>query len=139
MVEQHEAPDPGPLSRIILNAQAAGASYDTMAERAIDAASGARLITRSFLYKVARGTNAHVPTPDELRGIAQATRTPLGLIKRKAAEQYFDYTATELSDYTEEMRYIVSHLEGMSEDQVHRWRAMMEADESARRPRPEQP
>lgn len=136
MIDQQGAPDPGPLSRLILDAQAAGPTWDQLADRAIDPLTGERLISRGYLYKVAKQTNVRVPTPAELRGIALVVRFPLTYVKREAAKQFLEFTATELADYSESMRYIVSHLEGMPEADVRRWRAMMEADEQARRDRP---
>lgn len=124
---------PGPLSRLILDAQGPGNSYDTMAERAVDPDTGDQLISRGFLYKIARGTASRAPTADEVRGIAYATRTPLHIAQQKAAEQYFGYVATELSGYDSDMRHMVGHLQSMSKTDLLRWKAMMEAEDEVTR------
>lgn len=128
-----EAPALGPLSRLIQEVNDSGDSYQRMADRAVDATTGDRLIVKQYLQKLAKRPPAKAPTEKELRGIALATRQPLRLVQKAAAEQYLGYVATELSGYGDDVRRIVGHLESMSQDEVARWRAMMEAAERSQR------
>lgn len=118
------------LSRLVREVNDAGISYQEMADRA-DA--DGYPVSKPYLQKLAVGAVSTAPTPDRLRGIAAALRTPLTIVQRAAAVQYLDYQATELSGYEEEVRVIVAHLAGMEKAERRKWLAMMEASEKAER------
>lgn len=62
---------PTPLSDMLKQASANGQTYERLAARAIDPATGARL-SRSNLHKIANGQAKHIPSPDTLAAIAAA-------------------------------------------------------------------
>lgn len=122
----------GALSRLILNALDEGLSYQQLADRAVDAKSGATL-SKQYLQKLARTPPASPPSPAQLRALAVALRKSERRVKEAAAEQWLEYEALELSGYDEDVRIIVGHLAGKSKAEVRQWRAMMEAAEQAKR------
>jgi len=122
----------GALSKLIQEANDSGLSYQDMANRAVDPESGTRYYKQS-LQKLVKNPPANPPTPAQMRALAAATGRSLRAIKEAAAEQWLQYEATELAGYDAEVRIIVGHLAGMSQAELRRWRAMIEADERARR------
>jgi transcriptional regulator with XRE-family HTH domain len=106
------------------------ASLATLADRA---AAAGHPVSRGYLHKMAAGTVAKTPTPEQLAGIAAAVGRPLEIVKAAAAAQYLDYETTELGGYPDDVRVVVAHLAGMTPIEQRRWRAMIEADERARR------
>lgn len=122
----------GALSRLIQNANDRGLSYAKMSERAIDTDTGTRL-SKPYLQRLVANPPANAPSPAQMRALAAALRVSERRVKAAAAEQWLEYEATELAGYNDEVRIIVGHLAGMPESELRRWRAMIEADERARR------
>lgn len=120
------------LSQLVrsVNDDGRGVSYQEMADRA--AAEGTPL-SKPYFQKMATNAVTSAPTPDRLRALAAALRTPLAVVQRAAAIQYLDYEATELAGYDDDIRVIVAHLAGMGKSERRRWQAMIEADERAKR------
>ncbi|NUP35946.1 MAG: hypothetical protein HOY76_02720 [Streptomyces sp.] len=128
-----EAPSPrGALSMLIQEANDRGLSYAKMSERAIDKATGTRL-SKPYLQRLVGNPPANAPSETQMRAIAAALNVSERRVKAAAAEQWLGYVATELAGYNDEVRIIVGHLAGMAEPELRRWRAMIEADERARR------
>ncbi|MEU2924139.1 hypothetical protein ABZ636_03630 [Streptomyces sp. NPDC007251] len=122
----------GALSQLIQDANDRGLSYAKMSERAIDPESGVRL-SKAYLQRLVANPPANAPSPAQMRALSNALRVSERRIKAAAAEQWLEYEATELAGYNDEVRIIVGHLAGMPESELRRWRAMIEADERARR------
>lgn len=128
-----EQPAPrGALSQIIQDANDRGLSYAKMAERAIDPASDTRL-SKPYLQRLVTNPPANSPSTKQLKALANALNVSERRLKAAAAAQWLEYEATELAGYNDEVRIIVGHLAGMPEAELRRWRAMIEADERARR------
>ncbi|MFJ8583688.1 hypothetical protein ACIRD2_03370 [Streptomyces sp. NPDC093595] len=123
------------LSQLVreVNADGQGISFGKMAERAT--AAGAP-VSKPYFQKMATNSVASAPNPQQLAGLAAGLGKPLSLVQRAAAIQYLAYEATELSGYDDETRIIVAHLSGMDPREKRRWRAMIEADEQAKRDHP---
>lgn len=117
------------LSRLVREANDDGASYQQLADRAIDPQTGEQL-SKPYMQKLATNAVTTAPNAARLRAIAAGLRKPLAVIQRAAAVQFLDYKATELSGYDDDVRVIVAHLAGMTPASKKRWRAMMEAVES---------
>lgn len=122
----------GALSRLIQDANDRGLSYSKMSERAVDPGSGMKL-SKPYLQRLVTNPPANPPSPQQLKALAIALRASERRVKAAAAEQWLEYEATELAGYNDEVRIIVGHLAGMPEAELRRWRAMIEADEQARR------
>jgi transcriptional regulator with XRE-family HTH domain len=122
----------GELSQLIQDANDRGLSYAKMAERAIDTESGTRL-SKPYLQRLVTNPPANAPSPKQIKALANALGVSERRLKAAAAAQWLEYTATELAGYNDEVRIIVGHLAGMPEADLRRWRAMIEADERARR------
>ncbi|MEU4502598.1 hypothetical protein [Streptomyces sp. NPDC024089] len=120
------------LSQMIrdINNDSRGVSYQQMADRAEAAGFP---VSKPYFQKLATNSVASAPTPERLQGIAAGLEKPLPVVQRAAAVQYLDYRATELSGYDEDVRVIVAHLAGMEKGEIRRWKAMIEADERAKR------
>ncbi|WP_405964772.1 hypothetical protein OG713_34550 [Streptomyces sp. NBC_00723] len=128
-----EAPSSrGALSKLIQDANDRGLSYSKMAERALDPGSGTRL-SKPYLQRLVANPPASSPSPKQLVALSNAIGVSVRRLKAAAAEQWLEYEATELAGYNDEVRIIVGHLAGMPEAELRRWRAMIEADERARR------
>ncbi|MFI9244216.1 hypothetical protein ACIGXF_16865 [Streptomyces sp. NPDC053086] len=126
------APTKGALSRLIQDANDRGLSYSKMSARAVDTESGTRL-SKPYLQRLVSNPPANAPSPTQMRALSNALGVSLRRIKAAAAEQWLEYEVTELAGYNDEVRIIVGHLAGMPESELRRWRAMIEADERARR------
>lgn len=122
----------GALSQLIQDANDRGLSYSKMADRAVDSDSGTKL-SKPYLQRLVTNPPANSPSPKQLKALAVALRVSERRVKAAAAAQWLEYEATELAGYNDEVRIIVGHLAGMSEGELRRWRAMIEADERARR------
>lgn len=122
----------GALSRLVLNANDSGISYQQMADKASRAVPSFTL-TKQYFQKLVKTPPVSPPNPEQLEAIAAATSYPVRRVKEAAAEQWLAYEATELAGYDEEVRIIVGHLAGKSKAELRRWRAMIEADERAQR------
>lgn len=122
----------GALSRLIQDANDRGLSYAKMSERAVDPESGTKL-SKPYLQRLVRKPPANPPSIEQMRALAIALRLSERRVKAAAASQWLEYEATELAGYNDEVRIIVGHLGGMPEAEARRWRAMIEADERARR------
>jgi hypothetical protein len=128
-----DAPSPkGALSRLIQDANDRGLSYQKMSDRAVDPETGTKL-SKPYLQRLVANPPANAPSLAQMRALAVALRVSEQRVKRAAAEQWLEYEATELAGYNDEVRIIVGHLAGMPETELRRWRAMIEADERARR------
>ncbi|WP_416477104.1 hypothetical protein [Streptomyces sp. LKA04] len=128
-----EAPSSrGALSKLIQDANDRGLSYAKMAGLASDPETGLKL-SKPYLARLVTNPGANPPSPAQLRAIAAAIQTTERRVKAAAAEQWLEYEATELAGYGDNVRIIVGHLAGMPESELRRWRAMIEADERARR------
>lgn len=122
----------GALSRLIQDANDRGLSYQRMSDRAVDPKSGTKL-SKPYLQRLVGNPPTNSPSPKQLRALANALRVTERRVKAAAAAQWLEYEATELAGYNDEVRIIVGHLAGMPESELRRWRAMIEADERARR------
>lgn len=122
----------GALSKLIQDANDRGLSYAKMSERAIDPNTGTKL-SKPYLQRLVGNPPTNAPSETQMRAIAAALRVSERRVQAAAAEQWLGYVATELAGYNDEVRIIVGHLAGMSEPELRRWRAMIEADERARR------
>jgi hypothetical protein len=122
----------GALSQLIQAANDRGLSYARMSERAVDPESGTKL-SKPYLQRLVANPPASPPSKEQLRAIAIAIQVTERRVKAAAAAQWLEYEATELAGYNDEVRIIVGHLAGMPESELRRWRAMIEADERARR------
>lgn len=122
----------GALSQLIQDANDRGLSYQKMSDRTAGP-EGADRLSKAYLAKLVDNPPVKAPSAKQLKAIAAALRTSENRVKRAAAEQWLEYEATELAGYGDEVRIIVGHLAGMSEPDLRRWRAMIEADEQARR------
>ncbi|MHC3450855.1 hypothetical protein [Streptomyces prasinus] len=122
----------GALSRLIQDANDRGLSYAKMSQRAVDPETGTKL-SKPYLQRLVTNPPANAPSPTQLKALSGALNVSERRIKAAAAEQWLEYTATELAGYNDEVRIIVGHLAGMPESELRRWRAMIEADERARR------
>jgi transcriptional regulator with XRE-family HTH domain len=128
-----EQPGPrGALSQLIQDANDRGLSYSKMSERAVDPDSGTKL-SKPYLQRLVTNPPANSPSPKQLKALANALNVSERRLKAAAAAQWLEYEATELAGYNDEVRIIVGHLAGMPEAELRRWRAMIEADERARR------
>lgn len=127
-----DPPPTGALSRLIQEVKDRGLSYQDMAARAIDSESGTRL-GKQAIHKLVKSPPVNPPPVAQLRALANATGVSLRRLKEAAAEQWLEYEATELAGYDEDVRIILGHLGGMPKAEQRRWRAMIEADERARR------
>lgn len=128
-----DEPSPrGALSKLIQDANARGLSYAKMSTQAVDPATGTKL-SKPYLQRLVTNPPANPPSPQQLKALSNALRVSERRIKAAAAEQWLEYEATELAGYNDEVRIIVGHLAGMPESELRRWRAMIEADERARR------
>lgn len=121
----------GALSQLIQEANDRGLSYAKMSERAIDPDTGAKL-SKPYLQRLVGNPPASAPSETQMRAIAAALRVSERRVKAAAADQWLGYVATELAGYNDDVRIIVAHLGNMSESELRRWRAMIEADERAR-------
>ncbi|MGW5431840.1 hypothetical protein ACWET9_32275 [Streptomyces sp. NPDC004059] len=122
----------GALSQLIQDANDRGLSYAKMSERAVDPESGTRL-SKPYLQRLVTNPPANAPSPNQMKALSNALHVSERRIKAAAAAQWLEYEATELAGYNDEVRIIVGHLAGMPEAELRRWRAMIEADERARR------
>ncbi|MDX3713451.1 hypothetical protein PV733_31810 [Streptomyces europaeiscabiei] len=122
----------GALSQLIQDANDRGLSYAKMSELAIDTKTGTKL-SKPYLQRLVTNPPANAPSETQMRAIAAALRVSERRVKAAAADQWLGYVATELAGYNDEVRIIVGHLAGMPEPELRRWRAMIEADERARR------
>ncbi len=125
-------PPAGALSKLIQDANDRGLSYAKMSARAVDIETGTKL-SKPYLQRLVGNPPTSAPSVAQMRALAAALQVSERRVKAAAAEQWLEYEATELAGYNDEVRIIVGHLAGMSESELHRWRAMIEADERARR------
>jgi hypothetical protein len=102
-----------------------------MSERAVDPESGTRL-SKPYLQRLVANPPANSPSPKQIKALSRALNVSERRLKAAAASQWLEYEATELAGYNDNVRIIVGHLAGMSEPELRRWRAMIEADERAR-------
>jgi hypothetical protein len=123
---------PGALSRLVQQVNDSGVSYAQMAQR-VSKEKSLEPLGKQYFQKLAKTPPVSAPSPKQMESIAAALRKPLQVVKLAAAEQWLDYTATELSGYSDEVRIIVAHLAGKPPAEVRRWRVLMEADEQVRR------
>lgn len=127
-----DEPSPrGALSQLIQDANDRGLSYQKMSDRAVDPETGVKL-SKPYLQRLVGNPPANAPSPAQMRALAVALRLTEQRVKRAVAEQWLEYQATELAGYNDDVRIIVAHLGNMSESDLRRWRAMIEADERAR-------
>lgn len=122
----------GALSQLIQEALDKGDSYQRLADRALDPATG-ETVSKPYLQRVVKNPPANPPTVPMMQAIAAALGKPFPRIQEAVAKQWLLYEATELSGYDEDTRIIVAHLAGQSPADKRRWRRMIEADEQARR------
>jgi transcriptional regulator with XRE-family HTH domain len=127
-----ESTPTGALSQLIQDANDRGISYQKMSDRAVDEESGTRL-SKPYLQRLVSNPPTNSPSPKQLKALANALGVSERRLKAAAAAQWLEYEATELAGYNDEVRIIVGHLAGMPESELRRWRAMIEADERARR------
>ncbi|WP_051966899.1 helix-turn-helix domain-containing protein [Kitasatospora mediocidica] len=103
-----------------------GLSYQAAADRAIDP-EGGEAISASTVHKLATGKMTRAPEARVLRALAAGFGLPLPKVQRAAAEQWLQYTGSEMSGLPEDVRVILGHLEGMEPAELSRARAVIEA------------
>ncbi|MFJ1708547.1 hypothetical protein [Kitasatospora sp. NPDC088346] len=103
-----------------------GMSYQALAAVAIDPQTSEG-VGATWLHKLVKGNVARAPEARVLRALAAGLKLPLPEVQRAAAEQWLQYTSTELSGLPEDVRVILGHLEGMAPDDLSRARAVIEA------------
>ncbi|MFB7905209.1 hypothetical protein ACFC1T_02105 [Kitasatospora sp. NPDC056076] len=101
-------------------------SYQALSTAAVDPESGERVST-TWLHKLVQGNVVRAPEVRVLRALAAALRVPLLEVQRAAAEQWLQYTSTELSGLPEDVRAILGHLSGMKPGDLSKARAVIEA------------
>ncbi|OPC83060.1 hypothetical protein B4N89_20840 [Embleya scabrispora] len=114
------------LSRLVREAHDAGASYGEIAQRAVDPESGETL-SKPYIARLAHGQVDNPPRASMLRALAAGLRLPVSVVKAAAAAQWMEYVATGLTGYGDDVRIIVAHLGDMSEDEVARFRRLVES------------
>ncbi|MFD4000891.1 hypothetical protein [Streptomyces rubiginosohelvolus] len=120
--------DSDELSQLVRQANDSGVTYQAMADRSAEAGHP---LSKPFFQKL--GTNAAATVKGEsLPGVAAGLELPLQMVRAAAAKQFLDYEARELGGFSDDVRVVVSHLAGMSPEEIRRWRAMIEADERER-------
>lgn len=122
--------DRDPLNRLVRDVNDSGVSYQEMANRSTRAGFP---LSKPYFQKLATGQVLTAPTPERLEGIAAGLAVPSRIVKEAAAVQFLQYEAKELAGYGDDVKVVVAYLAGMSESDVRRWRAQIEADERARR------
>ncbi|WP_409469136.1 hypothetical protein [Streptomyces sp. HC307] len=122
----------GALSQLIQDANDRGLSYQKMSDRAVDSETGTKL-SKPYLQRLVANPPANAPSPAQLKALSNALNVSARRVKAAAAAQWLEYEATELAGYNDDVRIIVAHLGDMPESELRRWRAMIEADERARR------
>jgi N-acyl-D-aspartate/D-glutamate deacylase len=122
----------GALSQLIQEALDKGASYQRLADRAVDPDTG-ETVSKPYLQRVVKSPPVNPPTVPMMKAIAAALGKPFARVQEAVAKQWLLYEATELAGYDAEVRIIVGHLAGKSKAELMRWRMMIEADERARR------
>ncbi|MFE4649325.1 hypothetical protein [Streptomyces sp. NPDC056707] len=118
------------LSRLVREVNESGVSYQDMEDRAN---GSGHPLSKPYFQKLATNAVTSAPKKERLAGIAAGLGMPLQRVKRAAAVQFLEYEARELSGYSDDVQVVVAHLAGMDEEDARRWRAMIEADERARR------
>lgn len=118
------------LSQIVREVNESGVSYQDMADRAERAGFPG---SKPYFQKLGTNQAKTAPKAEMLKGIAAGLDRPLRVIQEAAAVQYLQYETRELAGYGDDVKVIVAYLAGKSEAEVHRWRALIEADERARR------
>jgi len=128
-----DEPSPrGALSQLIQDANDRGLSYAKMSEQAVDRESGVKL-SKPYLQRLVANPPASPPSVEQIKALAAALRISERRLKAAAAKQWLEYEAIELAGYNDDVRIIIASLGAMSESDARRWRAMIEADEKARR------
>lgn len=122
----------GALSQLIKDANDRGLSYAKMSTQAVDPETGTRL-SKPYLQRLVGNPPDKPPNREQRIALSNALGVSLRRVKAAIAEQWVEYEATELAGYNDDVRIIVGHLAGMPESELRRWRAMIEADERARR------
>lgn len=125
----------GALSQLVLDANAAGVSYQDMADRGRE--PNGKKYNKQWYNKLITAPPVSAPSVDQMHAIATATGRTFRAVQLAVAEQWLQYKATELSGYSDDVRIIVGHLAGKTPDELRRWRYMMEADERAQQERDE--
>ncbi len=121
----------GALSQLVQEANDAGVTYQEMEDRG--RAEDGKTLPRQWYQKLVRTPPVNPPSYSQMVAISNATGRPLRHVQEAAAKQWFQYEATELAGYDEEVRIIVGHLAGKSKAELMQWRMMIEAAERARR------
>lgn len=121
----------GALSQLVLAANAAGVSYQDMADRGRE--PNGKKYNKQWYNKLITAPPVSAPSVDQMHAIATATGKTFRAVQLAVAEQWLQYRATELAGYDEEVRIIVGHLAGKPKGEARRWRMMIEADERAQR------
>ncbi len=121
------APRPTPLTDILNEALAAGATFREIAGRSVDPETGDSGPGLSWLNQLSKGTINRAPEPHILRALAVGLGVPRTRLQAAAAAQFLEYTSTELSDLPPDARAIVSHLSEVDPQELPRIRAVLEA------------
>ncbi len=116
------------LSALLREANAAGDSYMDLSKKAIDPETGQQL-GKPWINNLALDKQTSAPKPWQLRAIAACLGKPLTFVQSAAARQYLDFEVKALSGYSDDVRVVVSHLAGMTENEVRQYRASLEAAE----------
>lgn len=101
-------------------------SYQSLAAQSVDPETGEHA-GQTWLHKLVQGNVTRAPEARVLRALAVGLKRPLPEVQRAAAEQWLQYTSTELSGLPEDVRVILGHLEGMEPAELSRVRAVVEA------------
>ncbi|MFF0295590.1 hypothetical protein ACFYS8_13235 [Kitasatospora sp. NPDC004615] len=119
-------PRPTPLTDILNEALAGGTTFREIAKQSIDPETG-NGPGLSWLNDLAKGKVNRAPEPHTLRALAVGLRLPRTQVQAAAAEQFLEYTSSELSDLPPDARAIVSHLAEVNPHELPRIRAVLEA------------
>jgi hypothetical protein len=126
-----ESTPEGALSKLIQDANAAGVTYQDMANRGIE--PDGKKLPKQWYQKLVGAPPVKAPSYGQIHAIATAIGKPIRTVQEAVARQWLQYEATELAGYDSEVRIIVAHLAGKSPEELRRWRYMIEAEERAKR------
>lgn len=114
------------LSRLVREANDAGASYADIAARAIDPRTEQNL-SKPYINNLALNKVDNPPRAWMLRALAAGLRLPEGVVKAAAAAQWMEYVGHGLAGYGEDEKVILAHLGDLPAEEVARIRRLVES------------